>query len=187
MWIDRACVCVCVCVCVSVRESVVRRCLQHLALKVQMSHLTVVSFKLLNLEATALWSFKGFVSCTAQQLPVGGSQLVSHTANTHLNMSRWSPTRSPHQPGANYFSRGVQPGPRLGSFPFSLLLFPPLPCYHRFYFRVLPKRQSASIWQERQMLGTVARMCGVTRTSWWGRAWPFNLRWVFREAKWLWW
>ena len=138
--------CVCVCLRVCVRESVVHRCLQHLALKVQMSHLTVVSLKLLNLQAAALRSFKGFVSCTARQLPVGGSQLVSHTANTHLNMSRWSPTRSPHQPGANYFSRGVQPGPCLGSFPFSLLLFPPpLPCYHRFYFRVLPKRQSASI------------------------------------------
>lgn len=37
--------------------------------------------------------------------------------------------RSPHQPGANYFSSGVQPGPRLGSFPFSLLPFfsPSLP------------------------------------------------------------
>lgn len=56
---------------------------------------------------------------------------MSHTANTHLNMSRCL-TGSPHQPGANYFSKGVQPGPRLGFFPFSLLLFffpPPLPSF----------------------------------------------------------
>lgn len=103
--------------------------------------------------------------CTVQQLPVGGPQLVSHAANTHLNMSRWSPARSPHQPGANYFSGGVQPGPRLGSFPFSLRLFL-FPHYHHFYSGVLPERQFTLIWQGRQMPGTVARMCRVTRASW---------------------
>lgn len=122
--------------------------------------------------------------CTVQQLPVGGPQLVSHTANTHLNMSWWSPTRSPHQPGANYFSSGVQPGPRLGSSLFSLVLF--FFHYHHFYFGVLPKRQFTLIWQGRQMLGTVARMCRVTRTSWGvggGQVWPFNLRRVFHRGK----
>lgn len=55
---------------------------------------------------------------TAVPPPVGDPQLVSLSANTHLVMSPWSPTRSAHQPGANYFCRGVQPGPHLGSSSF---------------------------------------------------------------------
>lgn len=86
-------------------------------------------------------------------------------------MSRWSPTRSPHQPGANYFSSGVQPGPRPGTF-CSHFFFPH---YHYFYFRVLPKCQFTLIWQGRQMLGAVACVQS-DKDLMGGRVWPHNLR-----------
>ena len=120
--------------------------------------------------------------CTGQRLPVGGPQLVSHAANTHLNMSRWSPTRSPRQPGANYFSGGVQPGPRLGSFPVltSSVFISPLPSFlfwgvarASVYFNMTRKTDAghscADVQSDKGLMG--------------GQVWPFNLRWVFSRGK----
>lgn len=149
-----------------------------------MSHLTIASFKLLFclvLKAVCCGRWAG--GCTVQQLPVGGPQLVSHSANTHLNMSRWSP----HEAGANYFSSGVQPGPCPGSIPFSRLLFFFTSHHHHFYFGGVAE---ASVYFNMTRKTDAGHSCTDVQSDkdLMGRqVWLFNLQRVFREVKWLRW
>lgn len=104
---------------------------------------------------------------------------MSYTASTHLNMSRWSP----HQAGANYFSSGVQPGPCLGSFPFSLVFF--TSHHHHFYFGGVAK---ASVYFNMTRKTDAGHSCMDVQSDKdiMGRqVWLFNLQWVFREVEWL--
>lgn len=144
---------ICVCVCV------VHYCTWHKKFRCHiLEYNKLLSLQSLKGLCRAQWAGH----CTVQQLPVEGSQLVSHTANTHLNMSQWSPTRSPHQLGANYFSSGEQTGQRQGFSSVLTWFFSPPPS---FLFRGVAKCQFTLIWQGRETLGTAVQMCRVTKTS----------------------
>lgn len=129
-----------------------------------MSHLTVTPFSTPVLSWVLCSVGRGLHSTAAPcWRPTAG---VAHCQYSFEDVTVES---GPHEAGANYFSGGVQPGPRLGSFPFSLLFPPPLPPASLLFWGVLPKRQFTLIWHGRQMLGTVAWMCGVTSISWGGK------------------
>lgn len=134
--------------------------------------------------------FAWFCRVHCQQLPVRDPQLASLAASTHMNVSAWSP----YQTGANYFSSGVQPGPRLGSFPFSLRLLSPAPsspssCAHPRHF-LLWGVANASVYFNMMGKTDAGRSCTEVQSDKdlaGRRAWLFNPRWAFREAKRPWW